>query len=288
MPRYAYVNGRYLRHDAATVHIEDRGYQFADGVYEVVPVVGGAPIDEEPHLDRLGRSLGELSIPWPMPRQAMQLVTTELLRRNRMKFGLLYIQVTRGVAPRDHAFPPASVKPALVMTTMRRPVPKRAQATQGITITTTPDIRWKRCDIKTISLLPNVLAKQKAITEGSAEAWMVDDKGFVTEGSSTNSWIVTRDGALVTHPATTAILSGITRLVVIDLAKKRGLRLEERAFSLEEALAAREAFITSSSNYVMPVTAIDGRPIGNGGPGTLSGELRDAYLDLSAATAAPQ
>ena len=288
MPRFAYVNGRYLPHEAATVHIEDRGYQFADGVYEVVPVVGGQTIDEQLHLDRLGRSLAEIAIKWPMTRPAMQLVTAELLRRNRMMFGLLYIQVTRGVAPRDHAFPPEDVKPAVVMTTMRRPAPKRAAETHGITVTTTPDIRWKRCDIKTISLLPNVLAKQKATSEGAVEAWLVDDQGNVTEGSSTNAWIVTRDGALVTRPATSAILNGITRLVVIDLAKQQGLRFEERPFSLEEAKDAHEAFITSSSNYVMPVTAIDGRPVGNGGPGILSGQLRDAYLDLSPATGAQQ
>ena len=288
MPRFAYVNGRYLPHEAATVHIEDRGYQFADGVYEVVPVVGGQTIDEQLHLDRLGRSLAEIEIRWPMSRSAMQLVTAELLRRNRMMFGLLYIQVTRGVAPRDHAFPPADVKPAVVMTTMRRPAPKRAAATHGITVTTTPDIRWKRCDIKTISLLPNVLAKEKATREGAVEAWLVDDDGYVTEGSSTNAWIVTKDGALVTRPATSAILNGITRLVVIDLAKQQGLRFEERPFSLEEAKDAHEAFITSSSNYVMPVTAIDGRPVGNGGPGILSGQLRDAYLDLSPATGAQQ
>lgn len=286
--RFAYVNGRYLPHEAATVHIEDRGYQFADGVYEVVPVVGGQPIDEALHLDRLGRSLAEISIKWPMSRSAMQLVTGELLRRNRMIFGLLYIQVTRGVAPRDHAFPPDDVKPAVVMTTMRRPAPKRAEDTQGITVSTVPDIRWKRCDIKTISLLPNVLAKEKATRDGSIEAWLVDDQGYVTEGSSTNAWIVTKDGALVTRPATSAILNGITRLVVIDLAKQQGLRFEERPFSLEEAMEAHEAFITSSSNYVMPVTAIDGKPVGNGGPGILSSQLRDAYLDLSPATSARQ
>lgn len=287
MPRFAYVNGRYLPHQFAQVHIEDRGYQLADGVYEVLPVVGGVPLDEDLHLDRLDRSLRELSIRWPMSRSSMVLVAHELLRRNRMAVGLLYIQVTRGVAPRDHAFPPAGVKPALVMTTMRRPWPKRSAQTDGITIVTTSDIRWKRCDIKSISLLPNVLSKQQAIAAGAGESWMVDAAGDVTEGSSTNAWIVTRDGVLVTRKADHTILNGITRQVVITLARREGLRLEERPFSLEEALAAREAFITSSSNYVMPVTAIDGRPIGNGGPGVLSARLRDRYLDLSPATASP-
>ena len=287
MPRFAYVNGRYVPHQSARVHIEDRGYQLADGVYEVLPVVGGAPLDEGLHLDRLDRSLRELSIRWPMARRSLVMVAHELLRRNRLQFGLLYIQVTRGVAPRDHAFPPAGIKPALVLTTMRRPVPQRAAQTHGIAVVTTRDIRWKRCDIKSIALLPNVLAKQHAVTSGAGEAWMVDAEGAVTEGSSTNAWIVTRDGTLVTRRADESILNGITRQVVIALAAREGLRFEERAFSLDEALAAREAFITSSSNYVMPVTAIDGRPIGNGGPGTLSAQLRDRYLDLSPATAAP-
>lgn len=287
MPRFAYVNGRYQPHRDAHVHIEDRGYQLADGVYEVIPVVGGEAIDEALHMDRLDRSMGELAIAAPMSRTALLMVAHELLRRNRLQYGLLYIQITRGVAPRDHAFPAASTKPSLVMTTMRRPVPRRSGQTHGITVVTTPDIRWKRCDIKSISLLPNVLAKQKAVSSGADEAWLVDGAGMVTEGSSTNAWIVTRDGALVTHKADQSVLNGITRLMVIELAKREGLRIEERSFSLEEAHAAREAFITSSSNYVMPVTAIDGKPVGNGGPGVLSCQLRDAYMDLSPATAAP-
>lgn len=284
MPRFAYVNGRYLSHQYAQVHIEDRGYQLADGVYEVLPVVGGVPLDETLHLDRLDRSLREIAIGWPMSRPALSLVARELLRRNRFRDGLLYIQVTRGVAPRDHAFPVDPVRPSLVMTTMRRPVAMRE--TPGITVVTTRDLRWKRCDIKSIALLPNVLAKQAAHAAGADEAWLVDDKGMVTEGSSTNAWIVTRDGALVTRPADNAILNGITRQVVLALLRREGLRLEERPFSLDEALAAREAFITSSSNYVMPVTAIDGRPVANGAPGLLSGRLRDLSLDAAAAEVA--
>jgi D-alanine transaminase len=265
------------------VHIEDRGYQFADGVYEVVPVIGGRAVDEAPHLDRLGRSLAELSMRWPMPRRAMTLVLRELLRRNRLRNGLLYIQVTRGVAPRDHAFPPASVGSSLVMTTMRRPAPKPAAAVGGVTVITTPDIRWKRCDIKTVSLLPNVLAKQQAKDAGAYEAWMVDADGMVTEGSSTNAWIVTADGVLVTRPAENAILNGITRLTIIDIASREGLGFAERRFSLDEALAAREAFLSSSSNFVMPVVRIDGVVVGGGAPGPLSRRLRDLYLERAKA-----
>ena len=279
MPRFAYVNGRYQPHQSAQVHIEDRGYQLADGVYEVLPVVDGVPVDETLHLDRLDRSLREIDMAWPMARRAMSLVARELLRRNRFRNGLLYIQVTRGVAPRDHAFP-EGVRPSLVMTTMRRPV--ATSETSGITVVTTRDLRWKRCDIKSIALLPNVLAKQAAHEAGADEAWLVGDDGRVTEGSSTNAWIVTRDGALVTRPADNTILNGITRQVVLKLMRKEGLRLEERSFSVEEALAAREAFITSSSNYVMPVTAIDGRPIGNGAPGLISGQLRELSLQAAA------
>lgn len=286
MPRYAYVNGRYVPHQYARVHIEDRGYQLADGVYEVLPVVDGVPLDEKLHLDRLDRSMREIAIRWPMARRAMELVARELLRRNRLQHGLLYIQVTRGVAPRDHPFPPASVRPSLVMTTMRRPAAKRAGEVTGITVITTQDLRWKRCDIKAIGLLPNVLAKQRAIEAGADEAWMVDEAGMVTEGSSTNAWIVTKDGALVTRQADSSILNGITRQVILDLVRREGLRFEERPFSLDEAREAREAFITSSSNYALPVIAIDGRPVGNGAPGLLTTRLRDLSLDLAAAAVA--
>ncbi|MEZ5669239.1 MAG: D-amino-acid transaminase [Alphaproteobacteria bacterium] len=282
MPRFAYVNGRYVPHQRACVHVEDRGYQLADGVYEVLPVIGGRLVDEAPHLDRLDRSLGELSIRWPMPRRALELVARELLRRNRLRDGLLYIQVTRGVAPRDHAFPGGDVAPALVMTTMRRPPPRRADQVSGVAVVTTPDIRWKRCDIKTISLLPNVLAKQMAREAKCVEAWMVDPDGQVTEGASTNAWIVTADGALVTRRADSAILNGVTRQRIIALARDAGLRFEERPFSLAEARQAREAFLSSSSNLVMPVVRIDDAAIGDGKPGPLACRLRDAYLAQAA------
>jgi D-alanine transaminase len=281
MPRLAYVNGRYLPHREAAVHIEDRGYQFADGVYEVVPVVGRALVDEEAHLDRLERSLAELHIEMPMSRRSIQLVSRELIRRNALSHGIIYLQVTRGVAPRDHKFPARS-KPALVMTTRQTKPQSEALISQGVSVITIPDIRWERCDIKSISLLPNVLGKQKAVEAGAFEAWQVDREGRVTEGTSTNAWIVTAQRKVVTRHANNAILNGITRLSLIRLINREGYELEERAFTLEEAKTASEAFLTSSSSFVMPVTKLDGEPIGDGRPGPLTEKLRQHYLDYVA------
>jgi len=282
MPRFAYVNGRYVPHPDAAVHIEDRGYQFADGVYEVVPVQNGRMIDEDPHLDRLGYSLRELRIAWPMSRAALKLVLRELMRRNGLVNGLVYLQVTRGVAPRDHKFPKAA-KPALVVTTKRMNPTPAALVENGARVITIPDIRWKRCDIKSVSLLPNVLGKQKAVEAGAFEAWQVDADGFVTEGTSTNAWIVTADGALVTRNADAAILNGITRQAVIRLTNEIGVAFQERPFSPAEAKAAREAFLTSSSGHVLPITRIDDTVVGDGKPGPLTKRLRAAYLGYVAA-----
>ncbi len=279
MPRQAYVNGRYVPHGAAVVHIEDRGYQFADGVYEVVPVARGRLIDEDPHLDRLERSLGELEIAMPMTRHALKLVSRQLMRRNRLSNGFLYMQVTRGVAPRDHKFPRAA-RPALVMTTRQMSPPSGQAVAEGVGVITLPDLRWKRCDIKSVSLLPNVLGKQSAIAAGAYEAWMIDPEGRITEGTSTNAWIVTQDNELLTREAGTSILNGITRLRLIELLRRDGVTFAERPFTVEEARQAREAFLTSSTNFVMPVTRIDGEPIGNGHPGLITGRLRDAYLEF--------
>ncbi len=278
MPRYAYVNGRYLPHAQAAVHIEDRGYQFADGVYEVVPVYQGALVDEGPHLDRLERSLGELRIAMPVARATLKLISRELMRRNDLSHGMLYMQVTRGVAPRDHKFP-VKARPALVMTTRQTKPHGEALLTQGIKVITVPDIRWQRCDIKSTSLLPNVLAKQQAAEAGAYEAWQVDGEGRITEGSSTNAWIVNAEGRVVTRDASHAILNGITRLSLLELIREAGFELEERAFTLEEAKAAREAFLTSSTSFVLPIVAIDETPVGNGHPGILCGKLRARYLD---------
>jgi D-alanine transaminase len=266
-----------VSHHAAAVHIEDRGYQFADGVYEVAPVVRGILVDEGPHLDRLERSLGELRIAMPISRAALKLISRELMRRNDLTNGFLYMQVTRGVAPRDHKFPKVS-KPALVMTTRQSKPHSEALLARGVAVITIPDQRWDRCDIKSISLLPNVLGKQEAEDAAAQEAWMVDRDGMITEGTSTNAWIVTEDNRLVTRDTSNAILGGITRMSLLALVRAEGVVVEERPFSLEEVRGAREAFLTSSTNFVMPVTRIDGKPVGNGHPGLLTGKLREHYM----------
>jgi D-alanine transaminase len=279
MSRIAYVNGRYLPHRDAAVHIEDRGYQFADGVYEVVPVHEGRLVDEDPHLDRLERSLSELRMAMPMSRRALKLVSAEVMRRNRLSNGILYLQVTRGVAPRDHQFPGPGVAPALVMTTRQRKPASPELLAKGVAVITRPDLRWQRRDIKSIALLPNCLAKQQAADAGAYEAWQVEADGTVTEGTSTNAWIVTGDDRLITRQADVSILNGITRSALIDCAARQGVGFEERPFTVDEAYAAREAFITSSTNYVMPVTRIDDRAVGEGRPGKLTMKLRQVYLD---------
>ena len=285
MLRIAYVNGRYLAHADAAVHVEDRGYQLGDGVYEVCEVSGGRLVDERRHMARLDRSLRELRIRWPMAPAALGVVLREVVRRNRVVDGLVYLQVTRGVAPRDHAFPAPAVSPAIVVTAKSIPIASRdARASKGVAGVTVPDNRWTRVDIKTIGLLPNVLAKQSAHEAGAFEAWFVDGRGFVTEGASTNAWIVTSDGGLVTRPAETGILRGVTRTVLLDLAEGEGLRLEERPFSVAEALAAREAFLTSATTAVTPIVRIDGKNVGDGRPGPLAIRLRPA-LRAAAETA---
>lgn len=282
MPRHAYVNGRYVNHADAAVHIEDRGYQFADGVYEVIPVMDGKQIDRDGHLDRLERSLGELDMAMPASRRVIEMIADELARRNGLTDGLVYMQVTRGVAPRNHAFPKTRVAPSLVMTTKKiKGFGRATTLSEGVEVITVPDQRWERRDIKTIALLPNCLAKQAADEAGAYEAWMVED-GHVTEGSSSNAWIVTRDNVLVTRPATNAILNGITRQRILALAAELGIGFEERPFGVDEALEAKEAFVSSASSFVTPVVRIDGKPIGNGGVGILSARLLDAYRDYAA------
>jgi len=282
MSRIAYVNGRYQRHAEAMVHVEDRGYQFSDGVYEVCEIWNGRVVDERRHLDRLERSLRELQIRMPMGRVALGQVMREVVRRNHVSDGLVYLQVTRGVARRDHVFPSPDTKPALVVTA--RSVPAGAgdaSAQAGVGVITVPDNRWERVDIKTVGLLPNVLAKQKAKEAGAKEAWFVDAEGFVTEGGSTNAWIVTKDNTLVTRPAEQGILKGITRQVVLDMIERHGFAFDERPFTVEEAKQAKEAFITAASTLVMPVVRIDDAPVGNGHPGELSQELRQRFHEVS-------
>jgi D-alanine transaminase len=275
MSRIAYVNGRYLPLRDAKVHVEDRGYQFADGVYEVCEVRGGRLIDESRHLERLKRSLSEIRIRMPMSAAALGVILGEVVARNRIGYGIVYLQITRGVARRDHAFPAPQIEPSVVVTARPLNMARNAAlAEKGIAVISVPDNRWGRVDIKSIGLLPNVLARQAAIDQGARDAWFVDKDGAVTEAASANAWIVTPAGKLVTRHADQAILRGITRTVLFDVIKAQNLAVEERAFTLEEAFAAREAFITSASQIVLPVVGIDGRPIGDGRPGPVATALR--------------
>ena len=279
MSRVAYVDGRWTRHADARVHVEDRGFQFADGVYEVWAVFGGRLADASGHFARLERSLSELRIAPPMGRDALEVVLAETVRRNHVRDGIVYLQVTRGAARRDHVFPAAATRPTLVVTAKPLDIAAAdAKAAHGVAVVTTPETRWARCDIKSVALLPNVLAKQAAREAGAYEAWFVDADGLVTEGGSTNAWIVDAAGALRTRDAGANILRGITRAGVFDLAPGLQLKIEERAFTVAEAKAAREAFVTAASTLVMPVVSIDGAPVGAGRPGPVATALRRLYL----------
>jgi D-alanine transaminase len=278
MSRIAYVNGRYLPMRDAKVHVEDRGYQFADAVYEVCEVRGGCLIDERRHVERLQRSLGELRIRMPMVPRALGVVLREVVARNRIGYGIVYLQITRGVARRDHAFPAPSVQPSVVVTARSLNMARNeALAEKGIAVVSVPDNRWGRVDIKTVGLLPNVLARQSAIEQGARDAWFVDQDGLVTEAASANAFIVTAAGTLVTRQVDHGILRGITRTVAFEAIKAQALTVEERPFTLEEAYNAREAFITSASQIVLPVVSIDGRVIGEGKPGPIAKALRREF-----------
>jgi D-alanine transaminase len=286
MARIAYVNGRYVPLNQAGVSIEDRGFQFADGVYEYFAVLGGKLADTEGHIVRLWRSLDAIRIAHPMSEAALTMVMRETVRRNHVRDGSVYLQVTRGAAPRDHAFPNPAPAPSVIVTAKPLDLAAaEAKAEQGVAVLTQPDIRWGRCDIKTVGLLPNVLAKQAARETGAYEAWLVDDMGLVTEGSSTNAWIVDADGVLRTRDTNANILRGITRLNLIELAEKAGTPVSLRPFTVEEAKQAKEAFITAASTFVTPVVAIDGARVGDGKPGPVAKRLRALYLDNARATA---
>lgn len=279
MPRIAYVNGRYEPLSEASVHIEDRGFQFADGVYEVWAVIGGRMADHAGHLERLERSLGELRIAMPMSRGALSRVLRETIRRNRLKEGLLYLQVTRGQARRDHAFPNPEVAPTVVVTAKPFDLAAvDAKARKGTRVITQADIRWGRCDIKTVGLLPNALAKQAAHEAGAGEAWLIDADGYVTEGASTNAWIVDAEGRLRTRDTQANILRGVTRKTLIEIARDCQIEVVEQPFTLAEAKAAKEAFFTAASAFITPVLAIDGDPVGDGQPGPVTLRLRDLYI----------
>ena len=279
MSHVAYVNGRYLPHKHATVHIEDRGYQFADAVYEVTCIWNGLPVDHASHLARLRHSLTQLRIPMPCSEAALTALQREVVRRNRVTRGTLYLQVGRGVATRNQPFPSKPVKPSLVMVAKHGAGPSEVVAQAGVKVTVQPDIRWGRVDIKSVGLLPNVLAKQAAAEAKAFEALLVKPDGNVTEGGAANAWIVTKDKTLITHPLSNAILGGITRATVMRLAKTAGYHIQERAFSLDEALAAKEMFLTGTTTFVLPVVQVDERTIANGSPGSVSLDLRRRYLD---------
>jgi D-alanine transaminase len=286
MGRIAYVNGRYQRHADAAVHIEDRGYQLADAVYEVWSVFGGRLADAEGHFARLARSLGELRIPEPMSRAALTVVLREVLRRNQVREGLIYLQISRGVAPRDHAFPEGELIPSVVITAKSLDrAASEAKAAKGIAVITTPENRWGRCDIKTVGLLPNVLARQAARERGAGEALFVDEMGLVTEGASANAWILDGDGVLRTRDTQANILRGVTRRTLLDVIAEAGLKVEERPFTPEEMAQAKEAFITGAGSLVLPVIAIDGRPIGGGASGPVAKRLRSLYIERAKQTA---
>ena len=271
MPRTAYVNGHYGPLSEAAVSVEDRGFQFADGVYEVIALLAGRMLDERAHLERLARSASGLGMAMPMASRALSLVLREVIRRNRLAEGLVYVQVTRGVAPRDHAFPSPDVPPSLVITARPFDFAARAiAAQQGVPVISVRDIRWQRRDLKTVGLLGNVLAKQQAKQAGAGEALFVDGAGVVSEGGSTNMWMVDKQGALITHPEGPEILSGIAREVILELAHAAKIKVTQRAFTLAEMKAAPEAFFTSTTAPLMPIIAIDGERVGKGVPGPVS------------------
>jgi len=279
MSRVAYVNGAYLPLRSASVSIMDRGLQFADSIYEVWAIRRGRLFDVDAHMARLQRSLAELRIAPPMNEAALMAVMRETIRRNRVTDGIVYVQVSRGAANRDHVFPPTGTKPTLIVTAKnldRAAIAKRAAA--GIMVISAPETRWQRRDIKSVNLLPNVLARQAAKEKGAFEAWFVDEGGYVTEGTSSNAWIVDANGVLRTRELSFDILHGVTRGAVLKLAQERQMQVEERPFTIEEAKTAREAFITAASNAATAVVEIDGVRIGDGKPGPVTEALRAAYL----------
>jgi D-alanine transaminase len=279
MSRIVFLNGSFVPFEEAKISVMDRGFLFADGIYEVAAVLDGRLVDNEAHLARLDRSLGEIRIANPYSAAEWTRLEEELVRRNNLTEGLVYMEVTRGAAERDFGFPAANTAPTVVMFTQPKNIRRSPLAETGITVITVPDLRWKRRDIKSVGLLGQVLAKQAAVEAGAGDAWMIED-GFVTEGSSSTAFIITADGRIITRPLSNAILPGITRVAVMKLAGEAGLTVEERLFRLEEAHAAQEVFMTSASSIVMPVVSIDGQPIGGGKPGPLARRLRALYFEM--------
>jgi D-alanine transaminase len=280
MSRIVYVNGDYVPENEGKVSIFDRGFLFADGVYEVTPVVNGKLVDYDPHMERLDRSLGELQMAWPCSREELTTVHTELIKRNTLTEGIIYMQVTRGVADRMFNFP-EDIKSSLVAFPQVMKLVDNVNATKGVSVITTPDIRWLRRDIKSVMLLAPVLGKQAAYEKGANEAWMVED-GHITEGTSSNAYIV-KDGKIITRPLSNRILAGCTRRALFRLAAEHNVEIEERLFTPDEAYDADEAFLTSASQFVMPITEIDGKRVGGGQPGPVTRKLREIFLEEATA-----
>lgn len=276
MTRTVYVNGQYLPENEGKISVFDRGFLFADGIYEVTAVVAGRLVDYDLHLERLERSLREISMGWPCSKDELKAMHAELVKRNSLSEGWVYMQITRGAADRDFKFP-KDAKPSLVAFTQAKKLVDNPDAVKGVAVITVPDIRWARRDIKSVMLLGPVLGKQAAYEKGAFEAWMVED-GKVTEGTSSNAYIVKGD-TVITRGISNSILAGCTRKALFRLMKDRGMKIEERAFTPDEALAADEAFLTSSSNFVMPIVEIDGKRIGGGQPGPVSRKLRELFLE---------
>lgn len=275
MTRLCYINGRYVPAAHAVVPIEDRGYHFADGVYEVIVFFNGKLLDEEPHLERLKHSLSVLRMEMPMSDAALKLVMRELISKHPFRDGYIYVQITRGVAHRDHGFP-KGVKPSVTMFVNREKKPSREQVERGVAAVTVPDIRWGHCDAKTIALLPNVLARQTSIEAGARETWLVDEKGFVTEGSHSNAYLV-KGGVVITHPADTHILNGVRRINILRLCRENNIPVEERPFHIDELRDAEGAFMSSATSNVLPIVKVDGAAVGNGMPSELTRRIYTLY-----------
>ena len=276
MSRIAYVNGLYLSHLEAAVHIDDRGFQFSDGVYEVISVNSGKLVDLDLHLHRLEYSLNQLNIDMPISGGSLVIVINEVLRRNHVKSGIIYLQITRGQAQRNHSYP-KGLKPTLVITARHFSLSPKTLREKGVSVITTTDLRWKRCDIKSISLLPNILAKQLAVENNAFEAWLVNEEGVITEGSSSNAWILGDNNNLITHKLDQSILSGVTRTTIINLCNRLNIKVDESTFTVDDAKKSREAFVTSSTAFILPVVSIDGSLIGDGKPGPVFQKLDSEY-----------
>lgn len=277
MPRFVYLNGQYLPHAKASIHAEDRGFLFGDAVYEVIACIHGHLADERGHLDRLERSLRELQMEMPVERETLRFLMRELLRKNKQKNAAIYLQISRGSAPRDFKFPSPDTSQTIMMVSYDFDYDGNEAVKNGIKVKTVPDIRWKRRDIKTTLLLPQSMAKQGAIDEGYGDVFMVDPEGYITEASASNAWIVTKDKKLVTRAISKDILKGITRTAIEELCKENNLVIEERSFTPQEAYEAVEAFTTSATALITPVIEIDGHKIGNGKRGDVCKNLYDDY-----------